>query len=82
MEIKYGNGKSEHGPGVEINLTGNELATAISAYLVAQGVHVSGARTIRVNGEMCDNSSIYVDPSARVIKGDSVWEGRGVIKPL
>jgi hypothetical protein len=47
MEIKKGKGSSEFGPGVEINLSGNELATAIDAYLVAHGIIVVGPRTIR-----------------------------------
>lgn len=53
--------------GVFIHLSGDEVAVAISAYLVAHAIHVSGPRTIRVNGELCDSGSIYVDPSGFVI---------------
>lgn len=38
MEVKYGKGKTQYGPGVSIDLTGDEVVTAIDAYLVA---HVS-----------------------------------------
>lgn len=78
MNIRFGDGKTEYGPGVLIELTGNEVATAIDAYLTAHGVYISGARTIRVNGEMCKHGSIYADPSARVIDAEGTgWNGRG-----
>ena len=67
MDIQYGAGKTEYGPGVEINLTGDEVARAIDTYLVAHGVHVNGARTIRVNGELCKHGRVCVDPSGFVI---------------
>jgi hypothetical protein len=77
MEIKYGDGKTEYGPGVSIELTGNEVATAIDAWLVAHGVHVSGPRTITVNGELCQTGHIYVDPSGFVIADGEKFDGRG-----
>lgn len=78
MKIDYGKGKTEYGPGVEIKLSGNEVARAISAYLVARGVHVDGPRTITVNGELCDYGRIYVDPSGFLIdKKGNKWSGRG-----
>ena len=69
MKIKKLHTKTEHGEwdGVQINLTGDEVAIAIDTYLVAHGIHVSGARTIRVNGELCKKGRIYVDPSGFVI---------------
>lgn len=77
MKVKYGKGPTEYGPGVEIKLTGDEVAIAIDAYLVARGVHVSGPRTITVNGELCDVGRVYVDPSGFVIyKGEKI-SGRG-----
>lgn len=54
-------------PGVVVDLDGDEVATAIDAYLVAHGVHVSGPRTITVNGELCRVGRVYVDPSGFVI---------------
>lgn len=77
MNIQFGDGKSEYGTGVQIDLTGAEVATAIDAYLVAHGVIVNGARTIRVNGELCKKGEIYVDPSGRVINNGIGWSGRG-----
>lgn len=67
MKIKNGLTDPEWGTGVCVNLTGDEVAVAIMAYLVAYGVHVSGPRTIRVNGELCESGHVYVDPSGFVI---------------
>ena len=77
MDVKYGNGKTKYGPGVSITLTGDEVATAIDAYLVAHGIHVSGPRTIQVNGELCREGSVYVDPSGFVIADGEKYSGRG-----
>lgn len=77
MNIQFGKGKTEYGTGVQIDLTGDEVATAIDAYLVAHGIIVDGARTIRVNGELCQRGQIYVDPSGRVIANGKGWSGRG-----
>lgn len=78
MEIKFGEGKTEYGPGVSIELSGDEVAIAIDAYLVAHGIHVSGARTITVNGELCGRGRVYVDPSGSVIADGERWTGRGM----
>lgn len=67
MKIKKGKGTTQFGPGVEIKLTGDEVATAIDAYLVSHGIHVDGPRTITVNGELCVQGEIYVDPSGSVV---------------
>lgn len=77
MEVRYGDGKTEYGPGVSIELTGDEVATAIDAYLVAHGVYVSGPRTISVNGDLCDDGQVYVDPSGFVIANGKRFSGRG-----
>jgi hypothetical protein len=77
MNIEYGNGPTEYGPGVDIKLTGDEVATAIDAYLVAMGIHVSGPRTITVNNELCENGRVYVDPSGFVIDRLKKISGRG-----
>lgn len=78
MIVKHGEGRTEYGPGVSIELTGNEVATAIDAWLVAHGVHVSGSRTIRVNGELCKSGCVYVDPSGFVIDDGVKVSGRGI----
>jgi len=76
-KIEIGQGRTEFGPGVEVSLTGDEVAIAIDAFLVAHGVHVSGPRTIRVNGGLCEEGSIYVDPSGFVIADGKKYSGRG-----
>ena len=77
MNVSYGKGKTEYGTGVEISLDGSDVAIAISAYLVAHGIHINGARTIRVNGQLCQMGSVYVDPSGFVIQNGKRFSGRG-----
>ena len=67
MNIEYGPGTIEPGRRGRINLSGDEVATAIDAYLVTRGVHVSGPRTITVNGRLCEAGHVYVDPSGFVV---------------
>lgn len=64
------NGPIKRSPGVDIELTGDEVALAIDAWLVGQGVHVSGPRTVTVNGELCERGRVNVDPSGFVIAAD------------
>lgn len=78
MKIKQGEGITKYGPGVDITLSGEEVATAIMAYLVAHGVHVDGPQTITVNGRLCHFGRVYVDPSGFVINKKGVrFSGRG-----
>jgi len=71
MEI-YRNKKFK---GTEISLDGNEVATAIDVYLVSHNIHVSGPRTIRINGSFIEDGLIYVDPSGFVIdNGEKIGE--------
>lgn len=78
MRIRHGDGKTQYGPGVLIELTGDEVATAIDAYLAAHRVHISGPRTTKVNGSLCKGGSIYVDPSGFVINQEGErLSGRG-----
>ena len=77
MKIRHGGGKTEFGPGINIELSGSEVATAIDAYLVAHNVYVSGPRTISVNGELCNEGQVYVDPSGFVITNGKKVSGRG-----
>ncbi len=79
MEVKYGNGKTEYGPGVSITLTGDEVAIAIDAYLVAHRIYVGGPRTITVNGGLCEGGHVYVDPSGKVISDGEEYSGRGLM---
>jgi hypothetical protein len=80
MKIYFGEVKSEYGPGVSIELTGDEVATAIDAYLVAHGVYVGGPRTVTVNGELCELGRVYVDPSGAVVFEGKRFSGRGHIE--
>lgn len=78
MKIDYGSGTTEYGPGVLIQLERDEIATAIDAYLVSHKVHVSGPRTITVNGKLINEGEVYVDPSGFVITSDGVrLRGKG-----
>lgn len=81
MEIKFGEGKTEYGPGVAIEMTGDEVALAIFAWLVAHGVHIDGARTVTVNGELCEDGRVYVDPSGSVVADGKRFLGRGRTEP-
>ncbi len=78
MKIEHGIGKTSEGPGVNIELTGDEVATAISAWLVANGVEITGPRTIRVNSQLCRYGSVYVDPVGHVNYKDETFHGRGL----
>ena len=75
MKVRHGKGETKYGKGVEIILDGDEVATAIDAYLVARGIHVIGARTITVNSELCNHGRVYVDPSGFVIKKGKKYTG-------
>jgi hypothetical protein len=77
MQVNFGKGETEFGPGVQIDLTGDEVAIAIEAYLLAHSVRISGPRTIRVNGKLCSTGKIYVDPSGFVIHHGKRIDGRG-----
>lgn len=79
MEIKYGEGKTKQGPGVNLVLDGDEIARAIDTWLLSQEVVVRGPRTIRIDGEVCRYAlaSIYVDPSGFVIHEGERYSGRG-----
>lgn len=79
MEIEYGEARTEYGPGVNIDLTGDEVAIAIDAWLVAHGVRVSGPRTTTVNGKLCEGGRVYVDPSGVVHLQSGIFlSGRGL----
>lgn len=76
MNIEKGIGNSELGPGIAIQLTGDEVASAIESYLVAHNVYVNGPRTITVNNELCKFGFIYVDPMGNVIHNGQRHSGR------
>ena len=60
---------------IRIKLTGDEVATAIDAYLVARRVTVRGPRTIHVNKGLIKSGAIYVGTgNGRVIHKGKVYE--------
>lgn len=77
MEVNYGNGPTKYGPGVIIELTGDEVALAILAYLTARKVHIKGPLSVSVNGELCEYGQVYVDPSGEVVFVGELFSGRG-----
>lgn len=77
MEIKNGRGTTKYGKGVDINLDGNELATAIHLWLYSQGVYISGPSTVSIGGERCREANVYVDPSGFVIHDGIKIDGTG-----
>jgi hypothetical protein len=77
MNIQFGKGKTEYGPGVQINLTSEEVVYAIYAYLMAHKVVIDGAATITVNGKKIEYGGMYVDPSGSVIAKGERWSGTG-----
>lgn len=76
MKIRKGNGPTKYGPGIEIKLTGDEVAGAIYTWLCAQNVHIRGPATITVNGALCKKGRVYVDPSGCVYHDGKRWSGR------
>jgi len=79
MKVVKGEGTTESGgTGINIELTGDEVARAIDSFLVAKGVSVSGSRTIKINGKSSDHAivSIFVDPSGFVTNKGKKISGR------
>ena len=77
MKVDYGNGTTKYGPGVSIRMTGDEVAIAIEAYLVAHDVIVRGPRTITVNDDLCSYGHVYVDPAGFAIVDGTRMSGCG-----
>lgn len=77
MKVRYGKTETGFGPGVEVRLTGDEVAQAIDAYLVAHGIAVYGSRTVTVNGQLCEEGSVFVDPSGFAVAKGRKFSGRG-----
>ncbi len=77
MEIKRGGSTAGYGPGVLIELSGDELAAAVDRYIAQHGVQVKGPRTVHVNGLSCACATVFVDPSGSVVSGNCDITGRG-----
>jgi hypothetical protein len=76
MRIKTGKGKTKFGTGIEIILTGEEIAIAIESYLVSHNIIIEGARTITVNNALCEYGRIYIDLSGFIIAKGKEYSGR------
>lgn len=81
ITVSIAKGTSEYGPGVRITLDGNAVARAIDHWLHAQGIYITGSRTISLDGELLQDrdAHIYVDPSGFVMAGGKRFNGRGTI---
>lgn len=77
MKVSFGKGVTKYGPGVQITISGDEVAVAIYAYLMAHNVVIDGPATITVNGELCESGSVYVDPSGKVVSDGIGYDGKG-----
>ena len=77
MKINYGNGQTKYGPGVEIELTGEDVAKAIYLYLFSKDVKITGPATINVNADLCRQGMVYVDPSGYVMNKGVKLSGKG-----
>jgi len=82
INVTYGKGTTKFGPGIQIDLTGVDVANAIFAYLVAHDINIFGPATINVNGELIKKGSVYVDPSGEVIAKGIKYNGRGTFEPV
>ena len=68
MKIKYG--KEITGVGVDIELTGDEIASAIIKYISSRKVTTHGPITVSVNGHLCLEGKIHVfSPGFVIHKG-------------
>lgn len=77
MKVMQGTVAVDPALGISIEMSGDEVALSIDTYLVAHGIHVSGPRTITVNGSLCEEGHVYVDPSGFVIaSGERISGGR------
>lgn len=81
MHVQFGQGSTEYGPGVDIVLDENEVASAILAYLVAHEIYVRGPLTVITQqgqpkpGTQVLPIRVYVDPSGCVVAGGKRYNG-------
>ena len=59
---------TDFGTPVSVELTPNDVATAIFAYCVAKGIHINGPRTVSMDGKLLRRAIIFVDPSGFVVR--------------
>lgn len=78
MKIRHGDGQTEHGPGVLIELTSEEVVLAIHGWLVDKRIGIEGPRTVKVNGGVVRHASVYVEPCGKVYTPTGPLLGCGV----
>jgi hypothetical protein len=76
MNISMVSSKEPASTAIRIHLDSDEVAIAIAAYLVAHNVIIKGPHTIRVNNELIEQGSIYIDPSGLVVFNGTTFTGR------
>ena len=76
-KVECGKGTTKYGPGVQITLTGDEVATAIDVWLHSQGIIVRGPRTVTDAHGLMRETKVYVDPNGFVIADGEKFSGRG-----
>ena len=75
MKIQFRD-KTENKPcGVQIDLEGKEIESAIYAYLAAHNIQIEGLPSITVNGELCKSGQLSVDAYGRVFDNGIEYAG-------
>lgn len=77
MIIEHGKSKTKYGPGVDIRLSSEDIAKAILEYVERKGVTITGPRTVLIDGKLCTNGKVYVDPLGNVETEYVILTGRG-----
>lgn len=78
MKIRHGDGQTDHGPGVLIELSAEEVVLAIHAWLIDNRIGIEGPRTVKVNGGVVQHASVYVEPSGKVYTPTGPLMGHGI----
>lgn len=71
MKVRIGEGKTKYGPGVTIDLSGDEVATAIVAWLVASVQSLDGIT-------LAERCRLYGLTSVQSLNGLTLAEGCGL----
>jgi len=77
MDINYGNGTSDVGPGICIRLSKEDVERAIQDYLDLKDVKIQGDYSIAVSGVRVTGAEINVDAFGVVEHEGREYSGRG-----